>query len=304
MAGITQRSRAFLVSLWPGLSALAGETLPAPQFYGYADVGPRYTQVGADSDSAIESRGTHFGLSGELPGVDLPVALVYQLEYEITTEDGSLDFAQTDSFVGIEGRLGRLRAGTLETPLRHLADSVTLFPDTAGDPSVLWNGDIQMNNALYYQTPVVGDWRAEFAAMLSEEAGVDSGYSTSLHYERDSLGLALAHDQDIEVDRRYRASAYWSAGIVTLALAAERETDKQNPGHFARLGSVLVQSAGLGYKLQFGKSERGRAKTYLLSLGVDWPMAERVITYLYYHQHRQTGTPSAHHLESGIRLTF
>lgn len=234
-------------------------------WYGYLDIGPRYSEVAGQSDTAMDSRGSFLGYSAR-QALSAETHFLLQFEYEVDADaDSDKDLLQNDTFLGLETSLGTIRAGNLETPLRHLADPVDRFPDTAGDPSALWNGDIQASDSVYYQSPRWHGFRAELAMVRHDAYNNRTGISAALWYETDNAGIALASEEHVAGDdsRRHRLTLYRNLKGFELGFTAERESLPGQKDSLARLVSLARTSQTQTFKVQYGKSDLGQIDTYL-----------------------------------------
>lgn len=275
-------------------------------WYGYLDLGPRYSEVDGESDTFMDSRGSYLGYSAE-QALTANIKLLLQFEYEVDADaDADKDFGQNDTFLGLETPLGSIRAGNLETPLRHLADPVDRFPDTISDPSKLWNGDIQATDSLYYQSPAWRGLRAELAVVKHDADNRHNGISAALWFESESGGIALASEEHVAGDysRRHRVTLFRSLGAFELGLAAERESLPGQADSLARLLSVAHNSRSRILKMQFGKSDLNQVDTYLFSAGVDFLHSPSWVSYVYLHRQDQSQGADSHHAELGLRFLF
>ncbi|MBB3046759.1 hypothetical protein FHR99_000995 [Litorivivens lipolytica] len=276
-------------------------------WYGYLDIGPRYSEArSGDSDVFMDSRGSFLGFAVE-QALTEQIDLLIQAEYEIDADaDSDKDFGQNDTFVGLATPLGSLRAGNLETPLRHLADPVDRFPDTIADPSELWNGDIQATDSLYYQSPTWGGFRGEVALIRHDADNRHNGVSSALWFESETGGIALASEKHVTGDhvRRHRVTLFRSLGAFALGFTAERESQPDQPDTLARLFSLAHSSDKRIFKLQYGKSDLEQFEEYLLSVGIDFLHSNAFGSYLYLHRHEQEEGADFHHAELGLRFSF
>lgn len=303
--------------LWGGVLLLGSPStfaseLPGARLYGQFDVGARYSKTGGDGGWHVDSRGSYIGVVGDFKHSE-DVSVIYQLEYEVDLDGDSNDtFVRNDSFLGVQSHLGTLRAGVMETPLRHLANAVDLFSDTLGDPSELWNGDIRTSDTLYYQTPVSSLIRAEVALVASENgdtaAGEErrDGYSAALWLERDGAGIAVAAERHIEANdlSRQRIAAHWTAGVVRLGAAVERESRPAQSSALAKIASVALDMGQWLVKTQYGKSDIQQRSEYLGSIGVDFLLQERLTVYTNLHRHQASTVADFVSLEAGVRFAL
>ncbi|MAY35715.1 MAG: hypothetical protein CMN84_06390 [Spongiibacteraceae bacterium] len=275
-------------------------------WYGYLDIEPRYSATDRKNDTFMDSRGSYLGYSAEQT-LTANMELLLQFEYEVDADaDSDKDLGQNDTFLGLETPWGTLRAGNLETPLRHLADPVDRFPDTISDPSELWNGDIQATDSLYYQSPEWQGVRAELALIKHDAGNRHNGISSAVWFESESGGIALASDEHVAGDysRRHRITLFRTLGAFELGLTAERESLPGKDDSLARLVSAAHNSKSRTLKIQFGKSDLKQVEKYLLSAGIDFLHSPSWISYVYLHRQEQSPGADSQHAEMGLRFLF
>ncbi len=288
----------------------------AVDFYGYLDLGPRYSDSSESQRWTLDSRGSYVGVAGA-SDVSRVGRVFFQLEYEIYPDGGDAgSFQRNDVYLGVQTSVGVFRAGELETPLRHLADPVDLFPDTMGDASELWNGDLRTRNTIYYQAPDISllpfVYQAELAVVLSGENDVQSvsagkdGYSAALWFGDEAVGLAVAADRHIGDDSvsRQRIASYWSSAVLRLGVAVERESSLSSTSLAKLLSCALSLDKGYTVKAQYGKSDMQGLDEHLLSLGLDVLLEENFAVYTNLHEHRVGSGDDTFSLEAGLRFSF
>lgn len=307
----------FFVVFNAGLVRAAGANATAVDVYGYLDLGPLYSDSSGNNRWTIESRGSYLGVAGS-SDLNSVVRVLFQLEYEIYPDGGDAEsFQRNDVFLGVQSTVGVFRAGVLETPLRHLADPIDLFPDTLGDPSELWNGDLRTGNTVYYQAPELQFlpilYKAEIAVVLPDEndgqpASVSKdGYSAAFWLGGEDVGVAVAAERHIGDDAvsRQRIAGYWSSSTLSLGVAIERESTFSSASSLAKLVSGAARLGnGFAVKAQYGKSGMQGTDEYLLSLGIDVLLEESLTVYANVHDHRVGGGPDVLSVESGFRYSF
>jgi predicted porin len=166
--------------------------------------GDKYARTNMSSNaSRLGFRGSK--KMGDLTGI-------WQIEQEIQvnlSNDASATtnrLASRDTFVGLRGNFGTVRAGKFDTPFKVAREPFNLFGDQLGDLRNLTRvGDAKFderfNNMLEYQTPVVNGVQARLAhsfhagtaATVVSGADVkDTATSASLGYKAGNLDLTLA----------------------------------------------------------------------------------------------------------------
>lgn len=178
------------------------------------DDGDKYNRMNLSSNaSRLGFKGSK--KIGELTGiwqVEQQIELNLASKYDSTdsktygTETNRL--ATRDTFAGLQGGFGTLRAGKFDTPFKVAREPFNLFGDQLGDMRNLTRvGDAKfderLNNMLEYQTPVMGGFQGKLAysfhsgTSATTTSGVDQNEdatSVSLGYKAGNLDVTLAYE--------------------------------------------------------------------------------------------------------------
>jgi len=170
------------------------------------DDGDKYKRMNLSSNaSRLGFRGSK--KIGEVTGV-------WQIEQEIQfnmsngTGDTNNRLASRDTFAGLQGDFGTVRAGKFDTPFKVAREPFNLFGDQLGDMRNLTRvGDAKfderLNNMLEYQTPVMSGFQAKLAysfhsgTSATTTSGVEQNEdatSVSLGYKAGNLDATLAYE--------------------------------------------------------------------------------------------------------------
>jgi len=182
------------------------------EIYGRASLSVDQLNDGDKYDRTnLSSNASRLGFRGSKKMGDLTG--IWQIEQEIqvnlsnATGDTNNRLASRDTFVGLRGDFGTVRAGKFDTPFKVAREPFNLFGDQLGDMRNLTRvGDARFderfNNMLEYQTPVVNGLQARLAhsfhagssaTITSAGADVkDTATSASLGYKVGDLDLTLA----------------------------------------------------------------------------------------------------------------
>lgn len=149
--------------------SLAQAQAPAPQVYGFIGTSVEHHDNGDDSGQNVVSRASHIGLRGGLPtGVGNMLA-IYQLQSTIHSDTGGGTLLGQDSWVGLRGGFGMLRAGHIVPPSTVLAFRAGFFRNQIGDA----------RDGFGHQVAFDGRWHNALAyAIEFGDVGVDLYYST------------------------------------------------------------------------------------------------------------------------------
>ena len=171
------------------------------------DDGDKYSRMNLSSNaSRLGFKGSK--RIGELTGI-------WQVEQEILfnmgngTSDTYNRLASRDTFAGLQGDFGTVRAGKFDTPFKVAREPFNLFGDQLGDMRNLTRVndakfDERLNNMLEYQTPVMSGFQAKLAYSFhsgtsanTTSSGVDQNEdatSLSLGYKVGNLDATLAYE--------------------------------------------------------------------------------------------------------------
>ena len=221
--------------------ALSSATVYAePEFYGRFSLGlvNTYDQSIDERVNKIENQSSRLGIKGK-HALDNNMTLVYQYEAGINPSDSTKPiFSTRNSFVGLEGTYGQIITGTFDTPLKKAQAKVDLFNSTSFDISKYLAGEVRHKQSVQYQTPKLMDaFRATVDWLPAAEADTDDGFSASLEYMGDVVGITVAMDSKVDGD----------SGIVTKKeeqLNAVRAVLSVNATDSVKLGFMVQQAEG------------------------------------------------------------
>lgn len=258
----TLQLSALALAVAAGSAAMAADVT----IYGRAHVSVDMLDDGDDySELNMSSNSSRLGFKGsrEFDGV----TGIFQVEQEIDFSDSGSSWASRDTYVGVKGNFGMVRAGKFDTPFKKARGPANLFGDQLGEMrnfTRVGNGrfDERAPNTLHYQTPKLGSAKINLAYSLHEgNDAVDdddqTAVSLSVTYNEGPVDLALAYEQfDEDRSRGERDAIRVAAGFdVTSALklvAFFQTVDHDNDVHDADV-------FGVGGEYKLGSKNRIRA---------------------------------------------
>lgn len=166
----------------------------------------------------LANNASRLGFKGESDvGDDL--AFIYQIEYGVEIDDGDKNgqtVSQRGSFVGIQGRWGRIKGGRITIPFKESKGPVDRFNDLQGELGKILDGEERVSNVLQYDShTLLGSLVATLAIVPGEninndeEDGPADGVSGSLVYSNNQLYLGLGFNSDIKEQDQWRVTAAW-----------------------------------------------------------------------------------------------
>lgn len=279
--------------------------------------------LGESGSHELTSNKSYFGIRG---GADLSAGLrgIYQLEYGVLVDEGLIPgadiFISRNSFLGLEGGFGTVKAGRFDTPLREIGRNVDQFTDQIyGDMFNLVGGEWRADNIVQYSTPKIADLMTFTVATIAPEGDTVTGatpnnkffdsWSASLMFDLGDIYAGLAYDKN-----NYGASVQNGLDFSTYVEAAgaggDETVDIIRGVVGANLGAIelgaLIQQAenaddsdlkdftwllSAGFNLddriklraQYGETEGDASDLKLrqYTLGADYALGQQTRTYVY-----------------------
>jgi predicted porin len=177
--------------------------------YGRAHVSVDHLDDGADySEINLSSNSSRLGFKGD-HDVNPNLNAFFQIEQQIDFgTDNDSSFNTRDTFVGLGGNFGSVRAGRFDSPFKTARGPANLFGDQVGDMRNLTRvGDARFDerydNTIEYTTPDMNGFFGKLGYSLHEgtSAGQDVDTDTtsmSLNYEGSVVEASLAYEQGEE----------------------------------------------------------------------------------------------------------
>ncbi|MCW8928161.1 MAG: porin, partial [Gammaproteobacteria bacterium] len=179
--------------------------------------------AGEDSQFSVSNNSTRIGFKGE-HDISEALTLLWQYEQGVDIDDGGGEFAKRNSFLGIKGRLGELRAGHHDTPSKSMGSRWGLFSDTNGDRRAIlgaYSGSDPDPEIKYGN--VLND-RADNAVLYLNDF---SGLALQVMYSASNPSDDVSGGLDDNDSDLFSASLAYTTGPLTLLGAVE--TWSQDP---------------------------------------------------------------------------
>jgi predicted porin len=195
----------------------------------YLDDGEDYNEVGLSSNSS------RLGFKAEQK-LENGMTVFGQIEQEINFASGSanddVEFATRDTFVGLKGDFGQVRAGRFDSPFKNARGPVNFFGDMVGDiRNVTRAGNLRFdernNNTIEYKTPKFGGGFNVLGALSLHEANSpdaakdgtkdkDKAYDLALTYKEGPVDFAAAYEHYEEEASRGERDGFRIAGAYKI----------------------------------------------------------------------------------------
>lgn len=307
-----------------GLAALAslahaqGKDDKLVEIYGRAnlsvdqlDDGAKYNRTNLSSNaSRLGFRGSK--TFGQLKGIwQIEQEIQVNLDQKQSTDDNRL--ATRDTFVGLQGGFGTLRAGKFDTPFKVARGPFNLFGDEMGDMRNLTRVgkaafDERWNNMLEYQTPVVNGVQARIAHSFAtgsayatnNSSGVEQkqdATSVSLAYKAGNIDATLAHEtygaNTADTGKReatraaiaYKISPELSVmGFYQTADSKLVSNNKKEGAEVTGIGLQYMATPQVALKAQYmdRKADAANADASMYTVGADYRYAKGLSFYVSY----------------------
>ena len=144
----------------------------------------------------IADYGSRIGFKGhEHLGSNLNA--IWQVEQNTSIAGGDSGFATRESFLGLEGGFGKVRAGKLDTSLKNSSDSFDPWESSNANADALQLGKIKRVDSrkvsVRYDTPVFGGFSASVQYQPRDNANPSDKYDHAVK-SRESYDLGLNYE--------------------------------------------------------------------------------------------------------------
>lgn len=223
-------------------SLLAGTTFAAPTFYGEIDASVDYlpednaSPVSDKDVIELSSNSSFVGLKGDEKLTDR-LSAIYAIEWAFNSDGEGDDWSKRNRFVGLkDAKLGTLKIGAHDTPLKQLSSPVDTFNNYVGnraDLSGIFTGESRVANAVVYEAPAIalpqGAIKVNALLATGENSGIKSdkgvvktanrglgdAWSASVVYDSPVVVAGVAYDKAIPTNFLGRGFDNASAPEVT-----------------------------------------------------------------------------------------
>ena len=216
------------------------------------------------SNVSISSNSTRLGFKGQ-HAMDNGMAILWQIESELNPAESGGTWASRDSFAGIKGDFGTVRAGYFDTPFKVVGGNWDLFGDTIGDRRAILGASATDGNKLNNRGQNALEYKNTFGAIelraMYSTDGADSNpgavdnndndmTSVAVMYNEGPLSVAVGHESWQNLDNSFGVvdASRVSAGYMLndLKLGAIYETSN---GDTAKQWSRNVMGVNAAYKM-------------------------------------------------------
>ncbi|MEC7119974.1 MAG: porin [Pseudomonadota bacterium] len=159
---------------------------------------------GKDKVLQLNSNASRLGFKGS-EKISEGLDAIYQLEYEVDPDADGTVFKQRDSFLGLKGAFGTVKAGNIDTPVKQAQNKVDVFNDLVDGGLDMKNtmvGENRDKNSVHYTTPKMDGLPVSvtLATSLHENNAKNNKSDNALYasgaFEQDGVYGAVAYGKD------------------------------------------------------------------------------------------------------------
>jgi predicted porin len=180
---------------------------------------------------SVSSNSSRVGFKGQYQQV------IYQIEQEIRIDDSSKGtFADRNSFIGLTGGWGSLRAGIHDTPFKSIGSKWGIFADTIGDRRAILGAGYQSGNQLNERARNMIMYQYDHHPALK----IQAMYAVDPEDDGTNAGIV-----DNNKNEMFSAGVWWHIADITLSLAYEDWTGHSYiiDGNAYRIAAVWSHSS-------------------------------------------------------------
>lgn len=294
-----------LTTLCP-ISATAADA----QIYGRLHLSADYLNAETgDEGGNLSSNSSRIGFKGTTTISDSLTAL-WQIEAGIEADDNKTISTDRNTFAGLRGGWGEVRAGRFDTPLKLLHSKTSLFADQVGDGRNILRADVadndplttdsnwwneRLRNSIAYTSPSWQNMIANLHYSTNQDDGTATGsdqasWSASLEWSYKDLWLAVAHEDStkgvLPTNEReaMRAALSWQLGATRLIGIYQQASNPRTDAWGAGLRHEVTNKLALKTHFYQLDAAGTTEDAELFAVGVDYTLAKALMFYLTYGQ--------------------
>lgn len=300
------RQSVLTTALIGALAATSGAASADVSVYGRAHISFDNLDNGQDSANNVSSNSSRIGFRASTQVLD-DLAAMAQIEQQVNFDTNGTTFATRDTFAGVEGSFGMVRAGKFDTPLKRVRSAVDLFGDQVGDARNIVRSrtgapgasslDERYPNSIHYQSPRLGpielnlQYSTNTTGSSADLDDDEDGVSASAIFRQNDLYLVVAHEtkgEDVGDRSATRLGGYYD--LAALRLTGFYQTVSEDAD-----GIEDNDAFGVGARYRLGKNDL-KAQYYaftsdaddsdasMVAIGVDHHVSSALRFYAAYAQ--------------------
>jgi predicted porin len=284
---------------------VAGAAQAQVKLYGQAHLAINHTDDGADySARSVSSNSSRLGFkadkefSQELQGL---IQVEGQLDFN---SNNNTSLTSRDTYLGLAGSWGLVRAGYFDTPGKLVAQRVDLFRNQVGDNRNLARGnyashqgfDERFRNGIAYSSPTWNDLSLDLHYSADADSNSDAAdgnandaWSLSLDYESGPIYAAISHEQwnsVVAAEERHatRFGAYWDVGQIRIVGLVQSASDPDDTTWGLGLRYAVTPKLALRTQFYQLNAEDSEFDATLFAVGAEFNYGSGLRFYLNYAQ--------------------
>lgn len=270
---------------------------PEIGFYGRLHVSSDYLYDGEEGGLNVSNNSSRLGLTLDYR-IDDQLQLIGQIERGIDVSEGSSTITARNTFVGVRGDWGTLRAGYYDTPVKRIINAVEQFRDQVGEArNITRSGEMHFDkrfkSGLHYTTPTWNNVTVMVHYGTHELSGATTdnehdAYSTSVTYQRNEWTAIAGYESQSRPDQ---------ANLEAFRLALMRKFERWNHALFYQHadGMATGKQEVYGFTSSYGLTSEYTLKgqvfyrtadlvseldSTMITVGIDRKLNSKVNVYL------------------------
>lgn len=293
----------------------AQDNEPKIDFYGRLHVSADYLNDGSDGGVNVSNNSSRLGLLLDYKVAD-NLTLIGQIERGIDVSEGSSTITARNTFLGVKGDWGTLRAGFYDTPVKRIINAVEQFRDQVGEGrNISRNGEMHFDkrfrSGLHYTTPTWQNLTLMVHYGTHEQMGatVDNEHdamSSSLTFQQGEWTAIVGYESqsrpteaNLEAVRAalIRKSGAWSHALF-YQHADGMATGSQEVFGYTTSYALTSEYSLKGQVFHRTASQTSELDATMITVGIDRKLNAKVNAYLTF-SHTNNATESTANVSAG-----
>lgn len=298
----TKLNTALLLALLPVTSVTVAAEF---KVYGQAHLSVDQLDNGEKSGLNVSSNSSRIGVTAGHK-LDSGIEVIAQIETLVRLDEGgngSNYFDARDTFLGLQGKYGLVRAGYFDTPMKKVRSRTDFFGDKIGDARNIVSGggvslDKRFRNSLHYQSPTIENLTFDLHYSSNDATGStleneNDAISSSVTYNANGLMMILAYERQnqladaqgntpaastgLRLGARYKVNDSWQVSALLQQSRNFSGGDRDAWGVGVAYTLETYEIAAQYYQAGNGSANNSRAN--MLALGVSKAMDKALSLY-------------------------
>jgi len=247
--------------------------------------------INVDGDqSVLQNNASRLGFKGtEDLGGGLKAEFLLEHRFNVDTGTVTGDFYAGDSYVGLSGGFGSIRAGRLTSAAYYAtADWIGMHNhDTGTSEDKLYTYLSSNKNTVSYLTPSFSGFTVEGSVSVAEGTGdANKVWNLAGNYDGGALQLGAGYEQNDPGDKQFALRGVYTMGAITFGGYYQR-SDLDIPGTRDAVRGAVMYTMGasevhvnVGWADDWSKINDSGATQY--TVGYNYNLSKRTKIYAFY----------------------